>query len=88
MPSASLAHIKGGTRKDHTFLLLSPDLLRISPPSSHDGKLPAKFTYRYRYKGGSPTQSWVGNRRYVAVDLSAGPCEVTPTTPPHACLRH
>ena len=33
------------------------------------------WAYRYRYAGGAATQAWVAERRYLVVDVTAGPCE-------------
>ncbi|KAJ4753692.1 transmembrane protein [Rhynchospora pubera] len=32
------------------------------------------YIYRYRYNGGGATQVWLSSGRFVAIDLSAGPC--------------
>ncbi|KAK8671221.1 hypothetical protein V6N13_037822 [Hibiscus sabdariffa] len=32
------------------------------------------YIYRYRYNGGGATQVWLGSRRFVVIDISAGPC--------------
>ena len=36
------------------------------------------FRYRYTYGGVGYTQSWIGRKKYVVIDLSAGPCSYGP----------
>ena len=61
-------------------LALDKDKLRKSLEGLTGGGTAAPpagdFRYRYRYRGGGHTQAWLARRRYVVVDITAGPCQL------------
>ena len=55
-----------------SVLVVNPDRDAMAAAAG----LPARYSYRYRYAGGAPTQMWLGGGRFLVLDLSAGPCRL------------
>jgi hypothetical protein len=56
----------------YTILVINPnkgDMAQLAD-------IPPAFGYRYRYNGGAPSQMWLSARRYLVLDVSAGPCSL------------
>lgn len=56
--------------ESYAVLIVHPRLSNILPTGLQS------FNYRYRYRGSHCAISWVGARRYVVLDVGAGPCPV------------
>jgi hypothetical protein len=64
----------------HGVIVLNPDKLNNAGqmlPKLHVPKA-SPFRYRYTYGGVGYTQSWIGKKKYLVIDLSAGPCSYGP----------
>ena len=65
--TSTIGMIKDRDAMPLAVILLNPDKIRMNPLKNKP------YIYRYRYDDGAPTQQWIAARRYVFVDLGAGP---------------
>eukprot|EP00741_Cyanophora_paradoxa_P002810 tig00000630_g2729.t1 len=72
----------------YAVMILNPAKPLFAPPGLALDGTPHPFLYRYFHKGAGPTQSWLAKRRYVAVDLSAGPVQYGPTRVSDGTVSH
>ena len=49
------------------MIVINPDKIRMNPLKTKP------YIYRYRYDGSAPTQQFIAAKRYLLIDLSAGP---------------
>jgi hypothetical protein len=73
-----LYNVHAGGSSPNVVILMNPAKARIKASPDQKDMSEDAFLYRYVNKAGARSQTWVSSKRYVVVDLSAGPVVMGP----------